>query len=533
MVTTNTQTVNIRPEVSMLSILKSVNYKAWYAVAEFVDNAIQSASASYDALSNLHKENYRLSVSIEIDPTPGQEKITIRDNAGGISLTDFPRAFRPASLPLDRSGLSEFGMGMKSAACWFANYWTVRTTAIGESVERTVTFDIQRIVDQKIEEIPVRERPISADAHYTEITLTRLNQLPQKKTVAKIKSHLASMYRVFLRAGILELSYNNQPVTFDDPKILVAPYYKSASEPPIQWKKDIFCEIAPGMQITGFAAILEEGSTTNAGFALLRRNRVILGSDDEGYRPPEIFGSSNTFVYQRLFGELHLEGFAVSHTKDGIQWSHHEDQILQTIKKALNAPPIQLLDQAKGYRARGKDDFTNGQSLKPKSNAVAMPPTPKPFVPPQSLGTGNSIFSGAMPQTTQPPLASPFATNGDRAEVTIPPPSRNFEPHILQTLLNGEVWKIRVELSNDESIGDWLSIQGRSDENRELDIRLALAHPFMSDFSQVNDFCLDPIIHLAAVMAIAEIGAQNVGIQKAGTFRRFVNQVLRDGFIEG
>jgi len=45
--TTHIQSVNIRPEVSILSILKSVNYKSWYAIAEFVDNAIQSALHSY------------------------------------------------------------------------------------------------------------------------------------------------------------------------------------------------------------------------------------------------------------------------------------------------------------------------------------------------------------------------------------------------------------------------------------------------------------------------------------------------------
>ena len=65
----------------------------------------------------------------------------IRDNAAGISRSAYSRAFRPAALPPDRSGLAEFGMGMKSAACWFAPRWTVRTAALGEGVARTIRLD--------------------------------------------------------------------------------------------------------------------------------------------------------------------------------------------------------------------------------------------------------------------------------------------------------------------------------------------------------------------------------------------------------
>ena len=43
-------------------------------------------------------------------------------------------------------------MGMKSAACWFAPRWRVRTCAFGESVARTVRFDIENIVNDNIEE---------------------------------------------------------------------------------------------------------------------------------------------------------------------------------------------------------------------------------------------------------------------------------------------------------------------------------------------------------------------------------------------
>lgn len=531
--TTHIQSVNIRPEVSILSILKSVNYKAWYAIAEFVDNAIQSALYAYGDIARVEGDNYRLRVEIEIDGTEGHEKIAIRDNAGGIGVGEFPRAFRPASLPLDRTGLSEFGMGMKSAACWFADYWTVRTSAIGENVERTVTFDVKGIVEQQIEDIPIQERRVSPATHYTELTLTNLNQLPQKKTVTKIKNHLASMYRVFLRDGFLELFYNGEPIIFSDPAILVAPYYKTPDSTAKEWRKPIEIEIAPGMRISGFAGLLERGSTTNAGFALLRRHRVIVGSDDEGYRPVEIFGHSNDYIFQRLFGELHLEGFEVSHTKDGIQWNHHEENVLRALKHVLNEQPLPLLDQARGYRVRG-NGTGSGKSTGGASQPNPFTPPPQPSPRPTFTPTPSSSqppFTGANggqnpPPTAPPPSGTPFGVT--------PLPTMPSKPQkrVLKLTLGDEVWTIRAELTDDPGVGDWLSFNGLNDENREIDIRVALNHPFVATCCQNLDAVIEPLICLAASLSVAEIAARNTGVRQAGSVRKFMNQLLRDGFAE-
>src|SRR5205823_5211700 len=127
-----TEVINIRPEVSILSVLSHVNYTAWFALAEFVDNSLQSFLDYRGELLSADGAAYKLRVSIEID-TYDRGRITIRDNAAGIHESDYERAFRPAAVPLNRNGLSEFGMGMKSAACWFAQNWTVRTTALDET----------------------------------------------------------------------------------------------------------------------------------------------------------------------------------------------------------------------------------------------------------------------------------------------------------------------------------------------------------------------------------------------------------------
>src|SRR5262249_15434240 len=148
------------------------------------------------------------------------------DNAAGIHEADYARAFRPAALPPDRSGLSEFGMGMKSAACWFARQWTVRTSAIGEAVERTISFDIDTIVRDVREELPVLIRPAPVNAHFTEIVLSDLHRPLQGRTVTKIKEHLASIYRIFLREGVLQLRFRNDPLSYEEPEVLTAPYFK-------------------------------------------------------------------------------------------------------------------------------------------------------------------------------------------------------------------------------------------------------------------------------------------------------------------
>jgi hypothetical protein len=87
--------VNIRPGASVLSVLRYLNYRPWFALAEFVDNAVQSFIENRQALQRLHGQNHRLKVQIDVDSS-APCRIIIRDNAGGIGREMFPRAFRPA-----------------------------------------------------------------------------------------------------------------------------------------------------------------------------------------------------------------------------------------------------------------------------------------------------------------------------------------------------------------------------------------------------------------------------------------------------
>ena len=502
------QKVPIRPGVGILSVLSRLNYKSWFAIAEFVDNSIQSYLDYHEEIEHVDGNNTKLKVEVELDTSEGGYLI-VRDNAAGIHEKDYLHAFRPAEVPPNTSGLSEFGMGMKSAACWFSPNWTVRTTALSELEEKTVHFDISQIVEDNLEELTVESRPSQPNAHFTEIILSNLHKPPQGRTVGKIREHLASIYRVFIREGILELRFGDEVLSYSQPRILCAPFHERASEAPRLWRKEINFDFGTGLRARGFAALREKASTSHAGFALFRRNRLIQGSADEGYRPKLIFGNPNSYTYQRLFGELHLEGFNVSHTKDGFQWDENEEPFLELLKKELNADPIPLLRQAEGHRVRQKTP-----DLKPgaETSTWRTSKTVENEVPP--------VVEAQLhenPENEPPPPDLP-TTKMSVANKTIP------------VEIDGKKWEISIELANDEAVGDWISVSDDPWDGkiRRVKIRMSLAHPFMLQYSGVEVSQIEPLQRLAIAIALAEITARDSGVKKTRTFIRNINKFLRD-----
>jgi len=508
--------VNIRPSVSVLSVLKHLNYKPWFALAEFVDNAIQSYFDNERQLRAAAGKNYKLRVEIEINPDDGGQ-IIVRDNAAGIALADFPRAFRPAEIPPDRSGLCEFGMGMKSAAFWFASKWSVRTSAFGETVERQVNLDIDSILAEKLEDLGVLERPAKGDDHFTELVLTDLHQNPIGRTLGKIQEHMCSIYRVYLRDGTLELVFKGEPLSYPTPPILKAPYFKTPSGKAMTWRKEIDFDFGDGLRAHGFAALFEVASTSRAGFALFRRNRLIEGSADEGYRPHALFGNPNDYTFQRVFGELHLEGFEVSHTKDGFRWHDNEEPFLQLLQEELNKEPLPILKQAEGHRVRPKaEDFVKGAEKANQRTTERIQKCVPPLIQEQhELGPEKKPVPSALPQAQQT-----ASTREIEVDVT------------------GVKWLIRIELSTDSAVGDWLSVSDAAKHQptpkgrRLLCLRLSLTHPFMQQYCGTTVDKIEPILRIAAALALAETNARDSGVKYAGTIRRNLNQLLRDAFSE-
>lgn len=325
-----------------------------HALADFVDNAVQSYVDSKDNLLKIDaKYRLRIDVDIEWDEiTQTAKKIIIRDNAAGMDEPHFLKAFIPAERPEEDEGLHEFGMGMKTAALWLGDVYSVRTKSYLERVERTVLFNQQEVVAEELLEIPVQQKEVNDLSHYTVIEITNLrpNNAPKRRTISSCMEELGSIYRQFLRREEIDIYVCGIKVEYEDQPILETPYYKDPKGKSIVWKQ------------TGEVSILQYKARYTVGLlrtmsskyneiVLLRRGRVIIGAGEhKQYYNKDLCGQEGSPQDRRFFAEIELEGFKVSFNKNNINDQENLDALLRVIASELHNQPMDILRQGKEYR---------------------------------------------------------------------------------------------------------------------------------------------------------------------------------------
>lgn len=334
MVSLMAKKINIRPTSSVYATYKRLSYQPWTAIAEFVDNSTQSFYDHKDELMSL-KYSKGLRITIDyITNEPGGDRIEIYDDAYGMEWCDFQRAIILDRPPIKTDGRNEFGMGLKTAACWFGSVWSVESTQLGSKTKYYTEIDIDQLGKYKTEEIDVREETANPKEHFTKIIIRRLNKkISGPRTISKVKDLLSSIYREDIRSGFIKIYYNGTLLQFKEAPI----YTEEVNGISKQWKKDVNFTInheGKELSVKGFIAIRIPGSVKDAGFTLLRRGRVIVGGSEGNYRPTELFGDSNSYAWQRLYGELHMDNWPVTQAKDSFDWHNSglEEAFIETLE---------------------------------------------------------------------------------------------------------------------------------------------------------------------------------------------------------
>lgn len=341
--------INIRPTSSVYATYKRLSYQPWTAIAEFVDNSTQSF---YDHKDELMSQKYAKGLNITIkyiEDTVEGDRLEIIDDAYGMEWTDFQRAVVLDRPPQNTSGRNEFGMGLKTAACWFGSLWSVESTQLNSTTKYYTEINVDELGKYKTEEINVREETVSKKDHFTKIVIRKLNKrIVGPRTIGKVKDLLSSIYREDLRTGLVRITYNGSALQFKEPPVYVDENSKI-------WEKDVSFTVqheGKELSVKGFIAIRIPGSVKDAGFTLIRRGRVIVGGSEKNYRPTELFGDANSYAWQRMYGELHMDNWPVTQAKDGFDW--HNSGLEEAFIDELSKYTQDYRKKAENIRVREK-----------------------------------------------------------------------------------------------------------------------------------------------------------------------------------
>jgi hypothetical protein len=354
-------TVPLQPNNRIWQTYRHFPYKVWNAVAELVDNSVQSYTDNQAVVDKQLKED-KAHFSVRVDHSTDGELFSIWDNAMGMDMDDLRRAVQLAAPPPNTSGRSEFGMGMKTSCCWLGSRWTIVTKKLGNETEYSVTIDVDEIATSDSHELPVVEKKAGKQEHYTRIEVTKMYPRLRTRAQSKTKTNLVQLFRADIESGTMQLYWNGEELK---PAPIVPLVASDEGKPVRTWKQDVDFEV-DGLKVKGWICILGEGhrGREHAGFDLFRRGRVIVGRP-LGYRPEKIFGEArNDLLNQRLYGQLHLDNFPVNHLKDDFLWNGHED----VFQQKLNDAAVDYIDFAKRYRPTKQQGAAVGHAVVVSAN---------------------------------------------------------------------------------------------------------------------------------------------------------------------
>lgn len=500
--------IDIRPPVSVYATYRRLSYQPWYAIAEFVDNSTQNYFDHKHELKEAHKKEKVKQLRIIIEYDSEKNCLIIKDNANGMDFNELTRAVKLNMPPTDPSGRCEFGMGLKTAACWFGRRWCIETTRLGLGEKYKVDIDVEEVAQKSNEQLIVGMKKLNPSEHYTIIKISDLYKPIRGRTAKRIKDQLSSMYRGDLHSGEIEIFWNGNKLVFQEPPILEETHKDRTKT---LWKRNVSFNVPWESQhqvlpVRGWIGIRIPASQRDAGFVLLRRGRVIVGGPERGYKPEEIFGQGNTFRSQRLIGELHLNDWPVTQAKDAFDWSGGlEDKFIEILKGKSK----DYIQKAEGHRVDKKITNEDMQEAAKKTKQI--------FENKEFTGSiSNELSLPTIPSSTQ-----------KKAEDLAKIEKLSEGPIVFHLKLPREEWIFKLFWQNQLSDAHWMSVE--YPQENEIHIYLNSGHPFFDPF--IRDIAtLELIQKFVMAMALAEKMARSVSATdqvEASDFRNYMNLVLR------
>lgn len=367
-------TIDITPSVTTYELYQIATYTHWFAVGEFIDNAITSAFQNWKELQEINGQKYKL--KIKVDFNNYSNTLTISDNAAGIARSEIQRALRAGEPPADKSLLSVHGVGMKMSAFWLGRNLDIKTWPINQDHGYETSVDLDEIKATKSAKTQVREIPFKLFPG-TQVTVSKIKneKMPRGTGVSKLKLLLTSMYRLYLTNNEkpVEIFFNGKQLRFKSPAILKAPFWPDREGPldenEIVWKTDFKIKLKNDLEVSGEVGLLETMSRNLSGFMLHYKGKGMggIGAVDtdeevsqqdirdsrEYYRPPKIFGQEGSYRFQRFTGTFDISALGKTSSTDSVKWDPDEElEFIESLIEILKKPELNMWAMAENYQPR-------------------------------------------------------------------------------------------------------------------------------------------------------------------------------------
>lgn len=484
---------------------KSYTYKAPQVFGEFIDNSIQS----YESNKNLFRvidANHKLRINVRfeweacVDKDVRAKSVTISDNAAGMTAQEFGEAFDLANNGVTRSGMNEFGVGMKVAAAWLGNKWHIETTSINDRITRVLDVDLTEICSTNNTELESRETVDSNRKNGTTIEISELwpENAIKKNSIDEIIKGIASIYRYYLRSKEIEIYVDDTLLHFDEYEVLIAPSYKDPDGEDIKWHCNVSADDKNGHKLSGFVALLKDTADERRGVVIMRNHRVVMGFDPKDRTiGAEFNGQIGSNKYRRVFGELEIEGFTVAFGKNQVNDQPALEALCSIAAGKLKIGGVSLLTQGDKYRKGGKKSHTSTPtSILIKPSGQGQPQHP--------VHSTDIVTEPSKPQASKVSGTSSSLGSGKFS-------------------LDGQEYQINVESSSESNELFWNDLSQKS--SNVLICKVRLSHPFFSIFGGPSDQTLALIKALSIAKFKATIDSGGSASAMMNEFNQVINNL--------
>lgn len=278
--------IDVTPNVNFLTTLRNSGYNNYTAIADIVDNSLDT---------DVNSKNVRIIVKKSKED---YDYIKICDDGCGMDINTLDEAFKLGAITGKNKtlDLGSYGTGLKAAALSIGREFEVRTKSVNDEFY-VATYDLDELINGNQFQIPVRIgsseeydefRTLNGDSETgTIVTITKLDRVTNNNiTTFKdiLKNKISLIYKYFIDELNIKIYVNNEVVESFDPMYRKENYTKclTSNEKFKYDEHDFKFSIYDIEKVNETISRKINRNQSNAGLYIYRNNRLVGSGLDLG-----------------------------------------------------------------------------------------------------------------------------------------------------------------------------------------------------------------------------------------------------------